>query len=439
MTEKEIIEQIKGLLSDKTYGNETFEYLIEQRIDSYRPDLIIKAGKKNVAAIEIKNSNSLSKALTSFSTDFYFLFKVRYFIYTDGITFFVFDRFTNPKEKIKTDSKGFITRVTRQISQDSLRKLKYAVSEIIKEHIAQADITFPQLKKSFDSFADRITKELKLGSDYVLFFDGGKTDVDSFEHQFFVNLLDNNVPGTIYRYCTFSRAFQILEDNKIAMLGLPGMNDTTEPNYVDNYLKDSDDNFWELPPQSIAAINRRFIMSCTTLNDNLMQWRLYGEDAKGACIKFETKATLKTSQRFYLGRVKYANVGGEHDELIFLKEIIRKIREKLFFDTKFILLYVWRHFFKPKEYDYEDEVRLLYLHRKVDNREKKWIIAEPYSIVNPMVIFDLSKNEFPLKITEVMLGPKRPERQLNKSQLIHMLIEKGRNINITESDRNVYR
>ena len=56
-----------------------------------------------------------------------------------------------------------------------------------------------------------------------------------------------------------------------------------------------------------------------------------------------------------------------------------------------------------------------------------------------MVIFDLNKNEFPLKIKEVMLGPKRAERQLNQSQLKQMLSENGKTIEITESERNVYR
>jgi len=437
MNEKDIIEFIKSLLSDRRYGDQSYEFIIEKRFDGYRPDLIIKAGKKNIAAIEIKSTNSLSKAITNFTTDFYFLFKVRYFIYTDGLTFYFFDRITNPKDKIKTDNKGFVTRLTRQITKASLRKLKAAVSKIFEEQI-RTDNQFSQLNDLFEYNSNKVTRELKLSSDYALFFEGGKTDVDSFEHQFFVKLLDNDVPETIFRYCAFNRAFQILNDGTIAMLGLPGMNDTTEPNYIDNYLNDSDDNFWDLPPQSLAAINRRFIMSCTVHNDDLMQWRLYCDDAKGACIKFKTKASLKTSQRFYLGKVKYANEQNQHPELLFIKEIIKRVRQELFFDIKFVMLYVWRHFFKPREYNYEGEIRLLYLHRKGE-REKKWIIAEPYSIVNPMVIFDLNKNEFPLKIKEVMLGPKRAERQLNKSQLKQMLSEKGKNIVITESARNVYR
>jgi hypothetical protein len=437
MEEKEIIELLKSLLGDSRYGEEPFEFIIEKHFDGYRPDLIIKAGKTNIAAIEIKSSNTLNRAITNFTTDFYFLFKVRYFIYTDGLTFYFFDRFTNPKEKIKTDNKGFVTRLTRQISIYSLRKLKLAVSRIIEKQI-EKDNQFPKLNDLLKNSSNKITRELKLSSDYTLFFEGGKTDVDSFEHKFFVGLLDNDVPESIYRYCAFDRAFEILNDGTIAMLGLPCMNDITEPNYIDNYFYDTDDKFWELPPQSIAAINRRFIMSCTLHNDDLMQWRLYGDDAKGACIKFETKATLKISERFYLGKVKYANKKNQHPELLFIKQITQRIRQELFFDIKFVLLYVWRHFFKPKEYNYEGEIRLLYIHRKGE-RDKKWIIAQPYSIVNPMVIFDLHKNEFPLKIKEVMLGPKRAERQLNKSQLKQMLSEKGKIIDITESELNVYR
>ncbi len=190
-------------------------------------------------------------------------------------------------------------------------------------------------------------------------------------------------------------------------------------------------------PQSRAALNRRFIMSCTTLPDDLMQWRLYSEDGKGACLKFVTNQIKENSQQFYIGRVKYSNDDGEHQEILLLKKIIKRIREELFFDMKFISLNVWKHFFKPKEYNYEKEIRLLYIHKKRE-REKKWIVSEPYSIANPMVIFDLS-NEFPLKLIEVMLGPNRPEKKLNQSQLTEMASNKNRSFKIEVSKLNLYR
>jgi hypothetical protein len=80
MAEIEIIQTIRFLLEGKKNGTEPLEIIAEPRFDTYRPDLIIKAGKKNIAAIEIKTSNTLSKALTGFSADFYFLFKVRCFL-----------------------------------------------------------------------------------------------------------------------------------------------------------------------------------------------------------------------------------------------------------------------------------------------------------------------------------------------------------------------
>ena len=76
MNEKEIIELLKSLLSDSRYGDEPFDFIIEKRFDGYRPDLIVKAGKINIAAIEIKSSNTLNRAITNFTTDFYFFFKV---------------------------------------------------------------------------------------------------------------------------------------------------------------------------------------------------------------------------------------------------------------------------------------------------------------------------------------------------------------------------
>lgn len=438
MNEIEIVELIKLRLTDKYNFDEKLEIIQDPRFDSYRPDLIIKAGKKTIAAIEIKSKDKLSKALVSFTTDFYFLFKTRYFIYTDGEKFFVFDRLSNPKISIKTDIEGFIKRMISRTTLFRISEVKDKASKIIIDVLEDNLVKFPQLEGLLIEFKKSLRSQLKLSSEYLFYFENSKTDINSFEYQLFKKLLNNQIPDVIYRYCAFSRAFQIVDDNKIAMLGLPGMNDTTEPNYIDNYLNGANEVPWEMAPQSRAALNRRFIMSCTTLPDDLMQWRLYGEDGKGACLKFETKQTLKTSQKFYLGEVKYANEYGEHPELIFLKNIIKRIKEELYIDMKFISLYVWKHFFKPFEYEYEKEIRLLYIHKNED-REKKWIVAEPYSIVNPMVIFDTSKNELPIKLTEITLGPKRPEKELNKSQLVQMISEKNKSIDIKNSKLKVYR
>lgn len=256
MDEKEVIQSIQSLLINRKSDNDSFEFIPEPQFDVYRPDLIIKAGKRNIAALEIKSSKHLIKSTVNFSTDYYLFFKIRYFIYTNGIIFYFFDRFDNPRKPIKTDSDGFVRRMCSQISQESIRNLKSSAAKIIEEEIRSASNKFPKCLELVSNYSNKIIQELKLAPDYSLYFEGGKTDVDSFEHQFFLKLLDNNIPDFIYRYCSFNRTFQVLNDDTIAMHGLPGMNDTTEPNYIDNYLNETNDNFWDLPPQSIAAINR---------------------------------------------------------------------------------------------------------------------------------------------------------------------------------------
>jgi hypothetical protein len=55
-----------------------------------------------------------------------------------------------------------------------------------------------------------------------------------------------------------------------------------------------------------------------------------------------------------------------------------------------------------------------------------------------MVLFNI--DEFPLEITEVILGHKSAERELNKVQLKQMLNDKGLSgIAINESTTKVYR
>jgi hypothetical protein len=351
----------------------------------------------------------------------------------------MYDRLGSPAKPIKTNKAGFVRRITTRITQERLRKVKKLAADTIRDLVGQASDSFPRLRELLEVHGNQIERQLKLSYDYALYFDGGTNDTDSFEHQFFRRLLDNNVPNSIYRYYSFARAFQVINDNTIAMQGLSGMNDTTEPNYAENYLNGPDkEEVWEMSPQSRAAINRRFIMSCTELQDDLMQWRLYGEDGKGACLEFEVSKTLEGNQQFFLGRVKYADEHGKHPELLFLRNIIQQIRSRFCLNIRFVLFYGWRHFFKPREYEYEKEIRLLYIHKRRD-REKEWIAAEPYSIVNPMVKFDLSSRDFPLAIKGVMLGPKRPESKLNKSQLIQMTVEKRRHYSISESTKNIYR
>ena len=102
----------------------------------------------------------------------------------------------------------------------------------------------------------------------------------------------------------------------------------------------------------------------------------------------------------------------------------------------------WKHFFKPKEYKTEKEIRLL-----LDKRDAKssfietWVHNTTYNIIHPILLFDKlqAENNFPLKIKEIILGPNMPEAKLNQKQLTQMLKSKGLNIPVSCSNIDVYR
>jgi hypothetical protein len=362
-------------------------------------------------------------------------------VFTDGSVFYVFDRFDKPNEYSKLGLVSFYEKVLLPLRGKYLDEIKERVALIFLEEFLPFGNQLPQFHNFFGENSSKIKRELKLSSKYELFFENAKQDLTSFEQLFFRLLINNQtqLPSKIYRYCSFFRAFDVINTDSIALHGLPGMNDTTEPNYVDNYINSTNEKVWEMSEVSREAINNRFIISCTTIKDELLPWRLYGEDGKGACLELKIKKGKSNSGRtYYLGRVKYADVHGKIPELEYLKAVVKRIKDTLLLDIRFVLLYVWRHFFKPYAYTYEQEVRLLYVNH--DNKpEKKWLMAEPYGIINPYVVFSLNDKEFPLQISEIIVGPKKNEIDLNISQLKQLIKEKGRNYRVSKSQVQVYR
>jgi hypothetical protein len=441
MTEHEIIILLQEAFANKKYRKEIPIELILGAVNRKDlADVIIKAGGKKLAAIQIVRSTAIERLASTFVTELYFNYNIRYYVYTDGKIFLVFDRFDDPKKSKVLDLKKFVLQINTPIGSKYLNAIKTRVSEMFIEEYSNYRGENPQLRKYLHEQQTRIQHELKLSSSYELFFEGAKENSQSFEQWFFRYLVDNqlNVNAKFYRYCSFNRAFDVACNNSIAMHGLPGMNDTTEPNYVDNYINSSNEKVWEMSDRSREAINNRFIISCTTIRDELLPWRLYGEDGKGACIEFNVKEN--SNKKFYLGLVKYADTRGKIPELDYLKALVKRIKDDLLLDIRFVLLYVWRHFFKPNGYEYEKEVRLLYVHEKKDALpEKRWLVAEPYAIVNPFVVFNFNEPNFPIDISEIILGPKKSEIDLNTSQLKQMLLEKRKTYTITKSSVQVYR
>lgn len=236
------------------------------------------------------------------------------------------------------------------------------------------------------------------------------------EHNFFKTILKSYEEEYICRYMTYGSLERILREKKQSVCSIVCMNDETECYYADDYVTNhGDEKVKDALLMNYEELNDCQISSCTDIMmaDNLSMWRLYGNDATGVCLKFKVRKDLLDVKLFYLYHVSYADEDNKHKELDLIARLRDlKIREYSF---EFKTWYIWKHFFKPVYYKDEKEVRLLYF--KQDGDQLKWINAG--SIMAPVIEFGIEqgKNEYPLVLSEIMLGPKFPEAKTNAVQI----------------------
>lgn len=247
--------------------------------------------------------------------------------------------------------------------------------------------------------------------------------LESFENQFFNHLLGEFKESKICRYTSLKSLFASLNNSTFRMNGLVGMNDKSEINYVDDYLNDFPITYQKLHHNTISAINKRYISSCSlqTMADNLTMWRLYGDDSKGVCLFYKVNK-LNLNNHTLLQKVSYSEKNGTHPLLDFLKWVKRDIENILELTFEFRKLRYWKHFFKPNEYSIEKEVRLLVIDNdEVPIEKRDWVLTESHSILNPIIDIKLNHPKFPLILNEIILGPKCPETEINKVQIEELL------------------
>lgn len=268
---------------------------------------------------------------------------------------------------------------------------------------------------------------------------------NSFENELFRNLIGKYTDNTLCRYTSFHSTIRIIKDKKASLCGIVCMNDKSECYYADQYLAGSSDErlLINMSDDELKQINNYFIMSCSDIKmkDKLTMWRMYAGDATGTCITYKTNSIMKSNTLFFLGPVSYALEDKTHPELEFIKKVLEK--PICGHTVQLQNIDLWKHFFKPRDYADEHEIRLLY--KETDIQKYKWIIAGD-EILCPIIEFSIQKgkNEFPLTISSIMLGPKCTEKETNSAQLKYYTslqdIELGKdNIVISVSNIDNYR
>jgi len=272
-------------------------------------------------------------------------------------------------------------------------------------------------------------------------------EADDFEFQLFNKLLPDLPPKTkFYRYGGLSLVDYLVNAKTIGFSGLTGMNDVSEIEYVESYSKILSSPYRFDNSKLLADLNSKFIMCASKLEDNLNQWRLYGDDAKGVCL--EMKAHHNNSTDFYIKSVSYGKkvkheLNGNtdfinrHFELDILEAFQKVLFDKYLFTYPFKSLETWKHFFKSYEYAVEQEIRVLYINKASNTSEPKWILTNSHSILNPLMAIQYDK--LPFEITKVLFGSKAPEADVNIRQFKYLSKENGMSLTFDKSRINNYR
>ena len=238
------------------------------------------------------------------------------------------------------------------------------------------------------------------------------------ERAFFQTIFIPYEEDYICRYTTFDALERILRDKKQSVCSVVCMNDETECYYADDYLRKYKESEAKTQQKiDYKESNNCQISSCTHIQlvDNLSLWRLYADNGRGVCLKYKIDKKILTEQGFYLYMVNYPYEKDRQWKL----DLVAHLQNMQIMGYTFVFknFHIWKHFFKPKHYRDEHEIRLL--HFKNNEDQFKWIRTGDSQILAPVIEFNIEKgkNKFPLVLSEIILGPKFPEAATNAEQI----------------------
>jgi hypothetical protein len=384
-------------------------------------DFSIEISNRIIGLIEIKSRQFIDIYDYSKIEKFASENNVRYIILSDTEKFIVTDR-KKGSEKATLNFIEFIELIQER-DEINIQYTKEQIASIFKSIITESK--FAYLKNQLENLLSQILNGIEYNEIDKSFSFKNPSDINNIENKIFRFLLKDDKPLTkVYRYTTLSTIYSMLNYNSFRMNCLVGMNDTTEVNYAENYVTGTNRDYTQAHWRTVDAYNRRFISSCSLKDDDLTQWRLYADDSKGVCLVLNVNQQLLNS-KFVLKRISYGEKDNSHPELDLIKKIIATIKDDLGVDFEFKTLNIWKHFFKPYDYGVEEEVRLLFI--MTEEMKKGWLLTASHNILNPFVEFKLNDKDLPLQMTEILLGPKCPEKEINQKQFEQYIRELNHN------------
>lgn len=436
-----VFNRFKQFLSKDFVINNKINWEVDNQLSFF--DLVIFKKNEPIAIIEIKNNllEDNKNTYLVFCEKTTTLTNTRFCIITDNNSFYFYERNKNEVLKYTFDE------IISQINNFKYSSVNPQQIETVFKIIKDTAKLYLDDNKDFIKYIDDNLIANTIGFDEIKncfhFNELENNNFNSFENIFFTHLLGEFKAKTIYRYTSLNTLFDSIKNLSYRMSGIMGMNDKSEANFVDQYFSKIETKPINEKPlnfqhhKTISSLNKRYISSCSTNKDDLTLWRLYGDDAKGVCLGFKINSE-KNNSSFLINKVKYANSKGELKELDFIAEIIRNVKRETNFNFEFRKLKIWRHFFKPYEYEIEKEIRILAIDNEfLEKINEDWVLTNSNSIINPVIDFRLNDLKSPFQLNEIIIGPKCPEKITNQVQIKEMIVRKNIEIKAKKLNSNL--
>lgn len=413
----------------------------------YEADLVIYKSEKVYAVIDIKSSDrffrsakiSFRNVVYQLGSPYYFIVCPRIFgyFYADGGVIKIQGSGITEEDIIEILSGEYKQEFDSEKWNKAIDGVKEYVGsiedKIIKSHIKEIEAALDNLKKS---------NNYRVGDGaYRVIID------KSAEDALFNALLGRYTKDKAVRFTTLNSIFRSINTASQSMCSIVAMNDKSETSYVNDYYRRIDETLCSHVLSGTKDWNNSFITSCCDKDreNDFTMLRLYADDAKGVCIRYKVDE-ISNYPGFIFRPVSYQRGDGSHPELDILAQLLQiNIGGYTMSLPNFS---VWQHFFKPKEYEFEKEVRLLYRDTGEERKGIKseiWVLNEEYNVITPIITFSIknSDNAYPLIIETINLGPKMREADINKEQIEYLVkrndIANGVNIVSVVSSISHYR
>lgn len=234
--------------------------------------------------------------------------------------------------------------------------------------------------------------------------------------------------ASICRYSSLDSVFSMLKYKTMRLNGLPGMNDRDEGLFAWRLITGEKISENKEIKRREGLLNNAFIVSFSRKAkiDDLTQWRLYGDDAKGVCCVYSIQKEM-VKDRFFIHPISY--IKKDSNKQYILDELLRLFKEESHHrsDLDFPDFSPAIFFYKPCDFESEDEIRFLVDNKKgaykTTDYKREWVLTKSNNIPNPYI--DIPLDEVPLKLERIILGSAMKDVDTIQAQLETMLSQQG--------------